>query len=85
MQLVRWVNYPSNPLELFEILKAIRDDELVVAADKIGGNTGRIAWAEIARRRGYFEFDVAVSQGVNGLELSFSATAPPIHDLPQYS
>lgn len=85
MQLIRWVNYPCNAAELFPILAGCREDELIVAATHIKGNTGRIAWAELARRYGYFNFEIGVSTGAGKFEVTFEAASPPIHDLPQYT
>lgn len=86
VNLIAWVHYPSTPLQLFSILEKVSEVELITAATALRGNVGRIAWCELAKRWGYFAFDIAVSRGAAGaVDLAFSAQAQPIHELPQYS
>lgn len=82
LDLVRWCSLPTRPSELFQILKTIRDDELLLASTQLKGSVGRIAWAEVARRFGYFDFDISVTTGVGTLDVSLDAKALPVHDNP---
>lgn len=84
VHLICWVAHPSSPEELNSILEALTDEELVRAATVVRGNAGRIAWVELARRYGYFDFKLGVTRGVGGLKLTFDAPAVPVHDAPQY-
>ena len=84
LHLVKWCVLPTQPSELFVILRGLRDDELLLAMTKLKGVVGRISWAEYGRRQGYFAFDVAVTSGAGKLSVDFSAPAVPIHELPQY-
>lgn len=84
LDLIRWCILPTRPAELFKILEDIREDELVLAATHIGGAAGRIAWAEYAKRKGYFNFAIEVTSSIGKLNVGFQANAKPVHDLPQY-
>jgi hypothetical protein len=85
LHLIRWVVMPTKPTELFHILEGLREDELILAATKIKGLAGRIAWAEFARRAGYFNFEVSVATGGGKLEVVFDAKGAPVHAHPQFS
>lgn len=85
LHLVRWCALPTRPHELFQILKGLTEDELLLAATKLRGAVGRIAWAEFARRVGYFDFEISIATSAGRLDVSFEAKAPPIHNFPQFS
>jgi hypothetical protein len=51
----------------------------------VGNNPGAIAWAELAKRRGYWDFQISAVTAGGKLSIKFEAQAPrPIHDLPKY-
>ncbi len=84
VHLICWTTSPTTVEDLNKILPQLTIDELVHAATAVRGTTGRIAWVELARRFGYFDFKVGVTHGVGGLKLEYEAAAAPVHELPQY-
>lgn len=85
LHLIRWCALPVKQHELFPILRGMTDAELLLAATKIKGAAGRVAWAEYGRRLKYFDFDISVTTGSGKIEVKFEAKGPPAHTLPQFS
>ena len=85
VHLICWCSAPTSPLALFTILQGCTNKELIQVSEHVGGTPGRIAWAEFAKRKGYFDFDVHVTKAAGRLDITFDGKAKPIHDLPQFS
>jgi hypothetical protein len=83
--LITWCAYPTDTADLLDLLADTTDKELIHVADVVGNNPGAIAWAELAKRRGYWDFQISAVTAGGKLSIKFEAQAPrPIHDLPKY-
>jgi hypothetical protein len=80
MQLVVWCARPVKPFQLFDILATVPDAHLEMVARLFKTQAiGRVAWAELAKRWGYFDFAVGVAASARGTAVTFTTMAPPIH------
>lgn len=84
INLLRWCNFPFEPNEIFDIIKDTRTDELLVVMKISDGAAGRIAWAAYGQRRGFFNFDIAVSKSIGDLFVGFTTLGLPITEFPGY-
>lgn len=81
-----WTASPVDGAEgLQRVLQVMSSDELVYTTVifQAGEPAGRIAWAEYARRRGYFDFKLHVTQASpSQLKLVLEAESEPVHTSP---
>lgn len=59
LPVICWAHMPRSASELFAILKTTRDDELVLLMTRVGGSSGRIAWAEFGQRKYGIAYGIA--------------------------
>lgn len=84
-RLVTWTNHPVPAEAIFEILKALNDDELLYALSTCRNAAGRVAWLEYGKRSGFFDFNIYVQLLKSGAtELRVEAEAEPVVEGPTF-
>jgi hypothetical protein len=83
-RLVNWVSNPAPVAALKEIVPALTQDDLLLCIANISGPAGRIAWAELGRRRGFADFEIRFTELEGQLNLAFEAPAKAIHSEPMF-
>jgi hypothetical protein len=82
-ELLNWVHYPRPAEKIYDILKAMSDDDLFKAMTQVTTiPAARIAWAEWGRRKGFVDFKIGVAELEGGVEVTFAGDAKPIHTGP---
>jgi len=81
-RLLSWTHNPDPPEEVYAILEAISDAELLFALTFFSGPVARLAWAAYGARRGFIEFEVRLTQAEGQLCLSFEGEGPVVHTTP---
>lgn len=80
--LTQWTEAPTTVEALEKLLSEFSQAELMgIAGASTSVTVGRIAWAELGRRRGYFDFVFKLSEST----LDISAPAPAIHEGPVFT
>lgn len=82
----RWTLNPTNVDDLKVLLATLSDEELIYTGylfPKAGEPVSRIAWAEYAQRKKYFDFEIRMVQvSPNELRLVFESQATAVHTQP---
>ena len=76
-KLIVWTNSPTTVEDLKRILAEVSTEDLfaVVKYSTLPTAAVRIAWAEVARRRGLFDFDIRATELGSELRLDLVAEA----------
>lgn len=75
--LLTWTTRPTTIEDLKKVLDKIDTPDLMaISLSTTSVAVGRIAWAEVARRRGYFALEFNLTEA----ELKIEGAAPAVHD-----
>lgn len=76
-RLTTWCESPTTTEELEGLLKEARTEDLLAftAAEEASPQVGTLAWAELGRRKGYFDFEYLTTNTSGQLKLELRGTA----------
>jgi hypothetical protein len=78
-KLITWCHNPDGKPETLEaLLEALEEQDLRTLMD-LEGPVGRVAWAELGRRRGYANFEYFVRETEHEVTVEIVSEALPAH------
>jgi hypothetical protein len=77
----KWINTPTNVPAFFDALAALSLLELIHVTLQEDKTAARVAWVELARRRGFLDFTLKLTRVDGEFELDCSAPGFPVSNV----
>ncbi len=81
-EVLKWIHNPTTTEELESLLRQIPEARILafLAIEETNRSLGTLLWAELGRRRGYFEFEFLTTSTAGSLKLELKGTAAAVSE-----
>ena len=81
-EVLKWIHNPTTTSELERRLCRVPDAHILefLAVEEVSRSLGTLLWAELGRRRGYFDFEYIVTRTAESLKLELKGTAAAVSE-----
>lgn len=81
-EVLKWIHNPTTTEELESLLRQVPEARILafLAVEEANRSLGTLLWAELGRRRGYFDFEYIVTRTAESLKLELKGTAAAVSE-----